>query len=224
MPIAGLVATAVCGLAVVALILAERAGSRRARFISKPIASAAFVAIPLVTGAVGTNAGPVAVWVTLGLVLGAIGDVALMFERRGFLAGLVAFLLGHLAYVIAFVHVVPADTWLDGAMAIYAIAAAAAAAVVLRWLWPRLGSLRIPVIAYVAVITTMVIGGLAVSVHHGGTSGDRTFLTAGAIAFYLSDLAVARNRFVVADRWNRYVGLPVYYGAQLLMAWAISPC
>lgn len=224
MPVAGLVAAVVCAAAVVGLVAAERARSARGRYIAKPIASAAFVAIPLVTGAVtGAGATEVARWIALGLVLGAIGDVCLMFDHpRWFLAGLVAFLLGHVADVVAFARLLSPRDWLDGPMAAIAIAAVAIAAIVLRWLWPHLGAMRGPVIAYVVVITTMLIGGLAIRVHDGGAPGARTLLAAGAITFFLSDLAVARERFVVSDRWNRYVGLPVYYGAQVLMAWAIA--
>src|SRR5690349_20613575 len=119
-----------------------------------------------------------------------------MYEsERAFLGGLVAFLLGHLGYVIAFARVVPPARWFEGAMLGVLAAALVAAAVVLRWLWPRLGSMRIPVIGYVAVITAMVLGGVAVR-------NASLLATAGAIAFYASDLAVARDKFVVKDVWN----------------------
>ena len=75
-------------------------------------------------------------------------------------------------------------------------------------------------LAYVAVITTMVIGGFAVSLRGAGAHG---LVTAGAVAFYLSDLAVARDKFVTRDPMNRIVGLPIYYGAQLLFAWGTIP-
>ena len=97
-----------------------------------------------------------------------------------------------------------------------------AAAIVLRWLWPRLGSMRIPVLFYISVITAMVVGGIAVSVHGTAVAPTAALLaTAGAIAFYASDLAVARDKFVVKDVWNRAIGLPLYYGAQLLIAWSV---
>ncbi|KAB2881850.1 MAG: lysoplasmalogenase, partial [Kofleriaceae bacterium] len=148
------------------------------------------------------------------LVLGAIGDVLLMFEsQRAFLGGLVAFLLGHLAYVVAFARTVPPARWIEGGMLVVVAATLVAAAIVLRWLWPRLGAMRIPVIGYVAVITSMVVGGIAVAT---------PLATAGAIAFYASDLAVARDKFVAKDVWNRAIGLPLYYGAQLLIAWSVA--
>jgi hypothetical protein len=36
--------------------------------------------------------------------------------------------------------------------------------------------------------------------------------------FYLSDLAVARERFVSSTFWNRAWGVPLYFGAQLVLA------
>ena len=41
----------------------------------------------------------------------------------------------------------------------------------------------------------------------------------GALGFFLSDLAVARERFVAKGFTNKLWGLPLYYGAQLLLAW-----
>jgi hypothetical protein len=44
----------------------------------------------------------------------------------------------------------------------------------------------------------------------------------GAILFYLSDLAVARQRFVQQSFINRALGLPIYYLGQLLLAMTIG--
>ncbi len=222
--IAAAIATAVCAVAVVLLVIAERGPDRRGRFRWKPLASAAFVALPLVAGAFGGDHDrTLAAWIVAGLVLGAVGDMALMFEsERAFLVGLVAFLLGHVAYVIGLAHVQPPGAWLDGAMRIAAPLALAISAVVLAWLWPRLGAMRVPVIAYVLVISAMLIGGLAVSLTDAAASPNaRHLLTAGAALFYASDLAVAREKFVGRDPWNRTIGLPIYFAAQVLFAWAL---
>lgn len=181
-------ATLVCAIACLALVAAER-NHHRARFVVKPIASLAFIAV-------GLHAPPL---VLAGLILGAIGDVALLFER-GFLPGLVAFLAGHLAYAIAFP---PHDAWV--------IAPALGGLAALVWLWPHLGALRIPVIAYVGAIVAMVGGALAT---------DNRLLMVGAVLFFASDLAVARDKFVAREWLNRAWGLPAYYAAQLLIAWA----
>jgi uncharacterized membrane protein YhhN len=41
-------------------------------------------------------------WINAGLVLGLAGDILLLRGERGFLPGLISFLLGHLAYIFAF--------------------------------------------------------------------------------------------------------------------------
>jgi hypothetical protein len=40
----------------------------------------------------------------------------------------------------------------------------------------------------------------------------------GALLFYLSDLAVARERFFESGFENRLFGLPAYYAAQVILA------
>ena len=47
-------------------------------------------------------------------------------------------------------------------------------------------------------------------------------ILAGAIAFYLSDLFVARDRFLKNDFINRLVGLPLYYLGQFLLAFSVG--
>jgi uncharacterized membrane protein YhhN len=186
-----LIATIVCAVACLALVAAERT-HHRARFVAKPLASLAFIVA-------GAGAPPL---VVAGLVLGAIGDVALLFER-GFIAGLAAFLLGHLAYAVAFPPVVP--PWI--------VPPAVGGVIALVWLWPHLGSMKVPVIAYVAAIVAMVAGALATG---------NVVLKLGAVAFFASDLSVARDKFVHKAWTNRAWGLPAYYAGQLLIAWAVS--
>jgi uncharacterized membrane protein YhhN len=84
-----------------------------------------------------------------------------------------------------------------------------------RWLLGKVeGGLRGPVVAYIAVITVMVAASIATK---------KPLVAAGAFAFYLSDLSVARDRFVSPGFVNRLWGLPLYYGAQILMAYTAIP-
>lgn len=148
--------------------------------------------------------------VLVGLGLSWVGDVCLVSsDKRWFLAGLVAFLLGHVAYVVGFGlrGVDPTVT------AIALVVLVGPAAIVWRWLRVRAGRLGGPVLAYIVVITTMLaaaVGTTAVSPSVG--------LLAGAALFYVSDLFVARERFVTKTPVNRWIGLPVYYLGQLLLA------
>lgn len=86
----------------------------------------------------------------------------------------------------------------------------------IRWLAPRAGRLARPVVAYVAVISAMVAAAVAHAAHTPDAPG--LALLGAALAFYVSDLGVARERFVVSGFVNKLVGQPLYFGAQLVFA------
>ena len=182
------------------------------RRVAKPVASAGFLGLALTLGA---TASPYGRWILIGLVFGFIGDVALLGTARSwFLTGLVAFLIGHLMYVIAFLGAgVSVGPLIAGGAG-----SAAAAFVVMRWLRPHLSAeMTVPVIAYVVIISAMVAAAVGAT-----AAGNTPLIVIGATAFFLSDLAVARNRFVAPGPINRMWGLPLYYLGQLLLAWSIA--
>jgi uncharacterized membrane protein YhhN len=202
-----LVVVFVCGL-----LLCEARQAQHAALACKAAASAGFVAVACALGA--PERGAFGAFVLVGLVLSATGDVALALHgRRSFLFGLVAFLLGHVAYIAASAAVVPVREWLAPVAALPVVATAVAYAL----LSSRLGTMRVPVIAYMATITVMVIGAIAYR-SSGAVHGDE--LLPGALLFYVSDLSVARDRFVKRAFVNRAWGLPAYYAGQLLLSWA----
>ncbi|HEU4384626.1 MAG TPA: lysoplasmalogenase [Anaeromyxobacteraceae bacterium] len=195
------IAVAVGAGGLLGLLRAEAGNIRRAPF--KVAASAGFVTLALALG----PEGPHERWILGGLCLSALGDVLLLsVSRRGFLLGLVAFLLAHLAYAAAFWPVATRSPWA-------AAAVLGATACVLRWLWPHLGRMRLPVVAYCAAIGLMLWLALGVG---------RTEIRLGGLLFWLSDLMVARHRFVRAEPRNRLVGLPLYYAGQYLIALALA--
>lgn len=195
-------------LAVIALIAAERQSWRRVRAVSKTLASTGFVAVALFGGALDSAYGQV---VLVALVFSWWGDLFLLWSRRAlFLAGLVSFLLGHVAFGAAF-----AIRGVDGLVLAAALAATVVpTSAVLPWLLPRLDlTMRRPVIAYIVVISVMVALAVGTVARYGNP-----WIVVAAVAFYLSDLAVARDRFVRSGFVNRLWGLPLYYGAQVLFA------
>ena len=177
-------------------------------WLAKPAAAVVFVLAGLAAGALATTWGTV---LFAGLVLAAVGDVLLIpHDKRAFLGGLVSFLLGHVAYAAAFV--VRGVEWLWVGLA--ALAMVGVAAPVLHWLWPHVDRpMRGPVAAYIVIITAMVA--LAV-----GTL--EPWLVVGAVGFYLSDLSVAKGRFVGQSFGNRAWGLPLYFFSQLVIAAAAA--
>ena len=82
-----------------------------------------------------------------------------------------------------------------------------------RWLGPHVGDMAGPVVVYVVVITVMVV--MAFGAFGAGATA---LIPIGAVLFYASDIAVARNQFVAPGVVNRVWGVPLYYLAQLLLA------
>lgn len=199
-------------IALVLLLVAEARDSRVGKWSTKPLASAGFVWLAVARGAADSAPGRA---ILVGLCLCWLGDVLLIPRNRAaFLAGLVSFLLGHLGFVVAFLRSGVSGRWMLAAAVPLVILAAG----VLRWLWPHLSApMRGPVVAYVAVITAMVAAaaGLAGT---GPPGGPRLLAPVGATLFFLSDLCVARNRFVAPGFANRLIGLPLYYTGVVLIA------
>lgn len=155
-------------------------------------------------------------WILAGLALSLVGDIALLWPKEGFLPGLIAFLLAHLAYIAAFSsRARPFARALP--FAVYALVAGA----VLALLWPGVpAALRIPVVLYVVCLAAMAAQ--AAVVWLGWRGGDREGLArAGAIGgalFVLSDALLATNKFAgplpLASLWV----LASYWAAQWCIA------
>lgn len=198
-----------------ALVWAEVKAIGWLRALSKTLAAASFILYAVTMGA--GSAGAPGLWVLAALGLSAVGDLCLLSkENRPFLAGIGAFLLGHIAYIGAFfslgVH------WVG--VAVFCVPVVVLSTLIWRWLSPHTGDLKVAVAAYVVVISAMVAmaGGSIVFAQTPGRFG----LLAAAIVFFLSDLCVARDRFVAPGPQNRVLGLPLYFGAQLAFAALIS--
>lgn len=208
MPIA---LTLLCLACVAVQIVADRRAWPRLRAVAKLGASSCFVALAIVLGAEQSAYGRL---VLGALVLGWLGDALLLSRRTPvFMAGLGAFLLAHALYAAAFAGAAP-DT---PAMAIAAAVALLAGAWAMRWLWPLVpGRLRWPVLAYVVIILAMCVTAAG---HAAGTG--RWSVLAGALLFAVSDIAVARDRFIARTHANHLWGWPTYFGAQLVLAWSV---
>lgn len=198
-----------CAVGVAMTLLADRSGRKWLEWAGKPLAALCFVLVGLLSGALETRYG---LWVLLGLLLGAAGDVLLipLNRPRVFLAGMNAFLLGHVAYVVAF-----AMLELDAGGAATAGLLMIIAGIALgRWLLPQTpGEFQLPVLSYLGVIGVMVV--VAVS---AVAAGAHWLIALGAIGFALSDVSVARDRFVQASFVNRVWGLPLYFASQMMIA------
>ncbi|MEK8030554.1 lysoplasmalogenase [Ideonella sp. DXS29W] len=185
-------------------------------FICKPLTTLLLIAWAWPRGRPSPPEGARRHWLRIGLMLSLVGDVALLWPERGFLPGLVSFLLAHLAYIVAFTrgHRLAARPL---PFAAYALIAAA----VLSQLWPSVPApLRLPVLVYVAALACMAAQAASVWLEQRGTPSA---LWAGRAAvggalFMLSDATLATNKFAqplpMAGVWI----LSTYWLAQAFIA------
>jgi uncharacterized membrane protein YhhN len=168
----------------------------------------------------GTDAPSARRALQLGLLLSLLGDVALLWPQQGFLPGLIAFLLAHIAYIVAFTrhHRFLAQ---PAALTSYALAAGA----ILALLWPSIPpGLRVPVACYVLALTAMSAQTAVVGLAAQGDDRWRgRWLMLGGALFMTSDALLATNRFAVplpaANLWI----LGTYWAAQWCIASWLKP-
>jgi uncharacterized membrane protein YhhN len=187
--------------------VAVASGRRHLEYLAKPATLVLLIAVALSIDAASAS---VRAAVVVALVLSLVGDVLLMLPgEHWFVFGLGAFLVAHLAYVVAF--------WLDGvapgALAVGVMVVAVAVATVGRRI---LGAVRRgperelvgPVAGYIAVISVMVASAI----------GTRLALVvAGAVLFYVSDALIAWTRFIRDHRRGRLAVMITYHLAQVLL-------
>ena len=162
-------------------------------------------------------------WVLIGLGLSLCGDVALMWPDRGFLPGLVSFLLAHLAYLRAFTS----DGLRLAERPLPFVLYGVLAALILWQLWPGvLPGLRLPVLAYVACLASMAAQAAVVGLRSRRTPRQRggLWLAVGGALFLCSDALLATNRFAAPLPLSSLWILLSYWLAQWCIAsWLEAP-
>lgn len=129
----------------------------------------------------------------LALALSAIGDYFLSREEESFTLGLVSFLSAHLIYIWLFWQLIEAASfgWGQGAMVVYTL-------VYGLYLWPRAGEFRIPVLAYIIVITIMVATAFMLPTGY-------MLVVLGSLSFAISDSVLALEMFVITEKKAKIV-------------------
>jgi uncharacterized membrane protein YhhN len=175
---------------------------------AKPATMAALVGAAAVVGSLD---GAARVLLVVGAVFGLLGDVALLDHgSRAFLAGLSAFAIGHLAYVVA--------ALLVGFDLVWAVPGAAAMVVLLSF---RFATRTVPgahaaggrvlagaVLAYGAVIAAMVVTAWATASLVAGL---------GALLFACSDWVLGHRRFAGPLPGGRLAVMVPYHLGQTLL-------
>ena len=155
-------------------------------------------------------------WIIAALIFSFTGDVLLMLEPKGsifFILGLIAFLLALICY-IDFFNVVKLKTEIKTNWIIIGLVAVYYSALIF-YLFPHLGTMKIPVIIYGAVISCM----LALALHLPGIKFKKAgqSMMMGAILFVVSDTLLAINKFYAPFEYAGILIMTTYAFAQLLI-------
>lgn len=208
-------ATVVCA---VLTMFGNETGTRWLPFVFKPLATL------LVIAYAAQRAGDSPArrrWVLAGLVLSLVGDVALLWPQQGFVPGLVAFLLAHLCYLVAFTRGVR-----FAAQPLAFVAYALVAGGVLSLLWPGVpGALHVPVAAYVVALAAMAAQAACWwwRARGGEIEAHAKLAAVGGALFVLSDALLATNKFQGPLAFASVWVLVTYWLAQWLIASSLLP-
>lgn len=155
-------------------------------------------------------------WVIAALIFSWVGDILLMLESRNsifFILGLISFLIAHTCYIWFFQSVKKRERITTNGMLILPVFIYYLALIIL--LFPHLGSLKLPVLIYGAVITTMLVLALHMRLMTFKPAG--TNMMTGAILFIISDSVLAINKFYQSFEGAGIVIILTYAFAQLLI-------
>lgn len=156
------------------------------------------------------------VWIGSALLFSWGGDILLMFQDKKslfFLLGLSSFLLAHIFYII-FLHKVrlaekiKPRLWTLLVIAIYY-------SVLITFLSPWLGDMRLPVRVYGMVISFMLL--LALHLLFLANRKAGLYIAIGAILFVLSDSLLAINKFYQSFEAAGFLIMLTYGLAQFLL-------
>jgi uncharacterized membrane protein YhhN len=146
----------------------------------------------------------------LGLALSSVGDVVLTWRTEaGFMIGLGFFLIAHVTYILAFSR----RMRFRRSRLPFILFATVVGVVMGGVLLPHLGGMVIPVMAYLIVITAMVV-------FTALCDDVSPMLMLGGLAFMASDGMLAMNLFHTPFAGAGFGIMITYYLAQFLILWA----
>jgi len=201
------------------LIRWEFSGNRRNIYFIKPISTILVILAALFSLLEPYWNTTYTFGVIMGLAFSMGGDIALMFQddKKAFRIGLVLFLLAHIVYAAIFTII----GRFSGFSAICALVLLLSGLGIYRLMQANLGPMKGPVIAYVLIISLMVIQAVGVFANPEIADFQALMMVLGALLFYISDVILAANRFWRPWKFNR-ISLAFYYSGQMLIALSAS--
>lgn len=180
-------------------------------YVFKPLASLLILLVPALQWK--RQASPFVMWITVGLFFSLVGDIVLMFPGGFFVYGLLAFLLAHVAYLIAFSR----QTKFPARFSLWLLYLALLAVFFLVFLFPALPrTLLLPVIVYIFFVASM--SSQAMGRFLTLRNRPAALAALGTLFFMLSDSLLAFDRFHSPIPAAVFLVLIPYYLGQWLIA------
>jgi uncharacterized membrane protein YhhN len=180
--------------------------------IFKPLATVLILGIAFANWRHSRASYSYSLWIAIGLLFSFVGDIFLLWPSLYFIHGLAAFLLTHIAYLIAFTRDArfPARVWIW-------ILYLAIAATLYAFLYPNLPvPLKLPVALYATLLSSMAAQAMGRFLAVKTKAGQSAAI--GAVFFMLSDFLLAFNRFHTLILLAPILILILYYLGQWLIA------
>ncbi len=148
------------------------------------------------------------------LLFSIIADTMLMVEETDLMIhGVIYFFMAHILYIAAFSRGYEFRFW-------HIIAGTAIFLSLIPMIRPIMrssGTMFMPLIAYIAVISVMVF--FAVTYHERAQGPGSIFAVPGAVLFLISDTVLAIDRFIKKIPHGSVVVWSIYGPAQMFLAW-----
>jgi len=205
----------VAGIAALVDWTAVARGNARLEYAAKPAVLAALTVAAAVLPLTSTDLADRRWWFVAALAASLVGDVLLMLPSDQFVPGLVAFLAGHILYIVGLLQPPSTGgfTFSTTGLVVAALGVAAVAAVPARLIFAsliRTGQRELigPVAIYLVAIGTMVVLATNVGVLAAAI---------GAALFLASDAILALQRFVRPMARGDLAVHVTYHLAQILL-------
>jgi alkenylglycerophosphocholine hydrolase len=207
--------TASTGLLVATLVVAAAdwwavdTDRRRVEYVLKPLTMVLLIATAL---ALEPTSDAARLFLVAGLVFSLAGDVFLMLDDKFFIGGLSSFLVGHVMYVVALLQFDIEPPALLVGVVIVLVASAVVGSRVVRGSSDTDPRLPVPVAAYLAVISLMVVTAIGTTI---------AAAIVGALLFFASDGLLGWNRFVAPIPRARLMLNSLYHLGQVGLVLAL---
>ena len=189
-------------------ICAKYSISKRQLLIFKPLTLILIIFIAVVFPTVEQG---YRIFIVTGLLFSLLGDMFLIYPEQHFKKGLIAFLIGHICYIIAFIvsSGIHFTSWIILPITLIGI-------LYLRRILPYSGKMKIPIIIYIFIIAIM--GWMAMERFNYIPTIGTVLAAIGAVLFMISDAVLALNKFRKPFFSAELIILTTYFTAQWLFA------